>query len=85
MTIPTDKKEGAIYHTILAEMHRIQAQLLNMQTITDPDTAESLRQHFARDQSLSVARLAEWRQRRPDVFRQAEADFASFMRTETTK
>lgn len=79
MSIPEDKKEAAIYHTILSEMHRVQAQLLNLQTLTDPSTAESLRQHFMREQSVTLGRLSEWRQRRPNLYRRAEADFKAQM------
>jgi hypothetical protein len=75
MTVPEDKKDQAIYHTILSDMHRLQATMLNLQTITDPDTAEALREHFTREQNLALARLNEWRQRRPELYREAGADF----------
>jgi hypothetical protein len=75
MTIPTDTKDRAIYHTILAEMHRLHATLLNMRTLDDPHTADSLREHFGREQTLALARLREWRQRRPEIYREASNDF----------
>ena len=75
MAIPEDKKEGAIYHTILSDMHRLQAVLLNLQTIAAPDTEQALREHFSREQSLVLGRLTEWKQRRPDLYRVASDDF----------
>lgn len=75
MPPPEDKKERAIYHTVLAEMHRMQGILLNMQTLDDAQTAAALRDHFGREQNLVLAKLNEWRQRRPDIYRQAQDDF----------
>ena len=75
MVIPTDKKEQAIYHTILSDMHRLQGVLLNMQTIDLGETEQALREHFSREQNLILGRLMEWKQRRPDVYRQANDDF----------
>jgi hypothetical protein len=78
--IPTDGKEQAIYHTILSDLHRLRAMMLNLQTIDDPDTARSLQEHFQREQNLSLARLTEWRQRRPSIYKQASADFENQVR-----
>ncbi|HEX6510615.1 MAG TPA: hypothetical protein VF221_23550 [Chloroflexota bacterium] len=75
MTNPTEKKDQAIYHTMLSEMHRLQGILLNLQTLDEQSTAEGLRDHFAREQTLTLGKLAEWRQRRPDIYRQANDDF----------
>jgi hypothetical protein len=75
VTIPEDRKDQAIYHTILSDMHRMQAMMLNLQTMTDLDTAEALREHFTREQNLTLARLNEWRQRRPELYREAGEDF----------
>lgn len=75
MAILTDTKERAIYHTILSDLHRMQATLLNMQILDDPSTAAALREHFAREQSITLGKLTEWRQRRPDVYRRAQEDF----------
>jgi hypothetical protein len=75
MPPPTDKKEAAIYHTILGEMHRMRGLLLNLQTLDDADTAAALRDHFGREQNVVMAKLREWRQRRPELYRLAQADF----------
>jgi hypothetical protein len=82
MTIPVDKKDQAIYHTILSDMHRLRAAILNVQTITDPSTEQSLREHFAREQNVLLGRLREWQLHRGDVYRQANADFQGQMRIE---
>jgi hypothetical protein len=82
MPVPTDKKEQAIYHTILSEMHRLHATLLNLQTLDDPSTAESLRDHFTREQNLSLGKLSEWKKRRQDIYDQAFADFEQQVRRE---
>jgi hypothetical protein len=75
MTIPSDKKDQAIYHTILSELHRVQGILLNLQTLDEASTAEGLRDHFARDQTLALGRVNEWKLRRPEIYRQASEDF----------
>ncbi|GAC1318764.1 MAG: hypothetical protein NVS2B16_26480 [Chloroflexota bacterium] len=75
MTIPVDKKEQAIYHTILSEMHRIRGVLLNLQTIDVPESAQSLREHFTREQNLVLGKLLEWKRRRPEIYKQADQDF----------
>ena len=80
MAIPTDVKEQAIYHTILSEMHRLHGVLLNMQTIQTGETEHALREHFTREQNLSLAKLMEWKQRRPDVYRAANEDFQNQVR-----
>lgn len=75
MAIPADKKDRAIYHTILADMHRLRAMSLNLQTIEAGDTEQSLREHFGREQTILTGKLSEWRGHRPQVFKEAEADF----------
>ena len=75
MSIPTDKKEQAIYHTILSELHRVQGILLNLQTLDEASTAEGLRDHFTRDQTLTLGKVNEWKLRRPDIYRLASDDF----------
>ena len=82
MTIPADKKDRAIYHLILSEMHRLQGIMLNMQTIDAPDTAEALREHFTREQNVALGKLTEWRNRRPEIYREASEDFKSQAQTE---
>lgn len=82
MAIPTDKKDRAIYHLILSEMHRLQGIMLNVQTIDTPDTADALREHFAREQNLALGKLTEWRNRRPEIYREASEDFKGQSRTE---
>lgn len=72
----TETRERAIYHTILGEMHRLRATLLNLQAIDAPDTAESLREYFGREKSVTTGKLAEWRQRRPELYRQASEAFS---------
>jgi len=71
-----DKKERAIYHTILSDMHRLQSAMLSLQTLDDPTTAESLGEHFRREQNIALAKLSEWKQRRPEIYRRASEDFA---------
>lgn len=80
MAIPTGTKDQAIYHTILSDLHRMQATLLNMKVLDEPTTAEALREHFARQQSVTLGKLTEWRQRRPDLYRQAQDDFQQQVR-----
>lgn len=80
VTIPSSKKDQAIYHTILGEMHRLRAMLLNLQTLDTPSTAAGLRDHFTREQTLSLGKLTEWRNRRPDIYRRAGEDFESQVR-----
>ena len=76
MAIPTDKKEQAIYHTILSEMHRLQSIMLNLQTVGEsPETEQGLREHFGREQNLTLGKLMEWKQRRPQIYEQAHEDF----------
>ncbi len=75
MTIPTDKKDQAIYHTIMGEMHRMRGVMLNMQTLDTPDTESALREHFGREQNLVLGRLMEWKQRRHAIYQQAHEDF----------
>lgn len=75
MSIPTDKKDQAIYHTILSELHRVQGILLNLQTLDDATTAAGLRDHFTRDQMLTLGKVNEWKLRRPDIYRLASDDF----------
>lgn len=80
MTIPHDRKDRAIYHTILSELHRVQSILLNLQTLDEASTAEGLRDHFTRDQTLTLGKLNEWKLRRPDIFRLANEDFQQQLR-----
>jgi hypothetical protein len=75
MSPPEDPKDRAIYHTILSEMHRVQASISNLQTLRDPDTEKELREHSSREEDLAWARLHEWEQRRPEVHRRAAEDF----------
>lgn len=80
MTIPTDKKEQAIYHTILAEMHRMHAVMLNLQTMAGDQTDQALREHFTREQNLTLGKLMEWKQRRAALYQQATDDFQQQVR-----
>jgi hypothetical protein len=75
MSAPEDAKDRAVYHTILSDMHRIQAAIFNLQSLQDPDTAKALREHFSREQNIALARLHEWKQRRPEIHRRATEDF----------
>jgi hypothetical protein len=75
MAIPEETKDRAIYHTILSDMHRLQAMMLNLQSIADPDTEEALREHFTRERTLALARLTEWKRRRPEIYQEAGEDF----------
>jgi hypothetical protein len=79
---PAGKKEQAIYHMILAEMHRVRALLLNLQTIETEGTEQSLREHFTREQNGGLGKLSEWKQRRPQIYRQAYEDFQQQTRAE---
>lgn len=80
MAIPHSTKDRAIYHTILSDLHRMQATLLNMQVLDEPTTAAALSEHFARQQSVTLGKLTEWRQRRPEIYRQAQEDFQQQIR-----
>jgi hypothetical protein len=76
MTALADTKARAIYHTILADMHRLEGVILNLQTLSDdPSVAGGLQEHFTREQTLLLGKLSEWKQRRPDVYRQAAESF----------
>jgi hypothetical protein len=75
MTVADEKKNEAVYHSILAEMHRLRALLLNMQTIDLDSTEEGVRAHLSREQTLVLGKLTEWRQHRPQIYRKAEEDF----------
>lgn len=75
MARPRSTKDRTIYHTILSDLHRMQATLLNMQVLDEPTTAAALREHFTRQQSITLGKLTEWRQRRPEIYRQAQEDF----------
>ena len=72
---PANAKERAIFHVILAEMHRAQACVYNLQSLSDPDTEAGLREHFTREQTLALGRISEWRQRRPQIYRMAAVEF----------
>ncbi len=75
MSIPADKKDQCVYHTILAEMHRVHALLLNMQTLEATGTEVGLRDYFSREQNMCLGKLVEWKQRRSDIYREANDDF----------
>ncbi|HLJ67581.1 MAG TPA: hypothetical protein VKX16_09505 [Chloroflexota bacterium] len=80
MTVPIDKKDQAVYHMILGEMHRLHAVLLNLQTLPGDETAAGLRDHFLREQTLVVGKLQEWKRHRAETYRQAEEDFGQQVR-----
>jgi hypothetical protein len=82
MAAPVHKKEQAIYHLILAEMHRVRALLLNMQTIEIDGTEQALREYFGREQNMALGKITEWKQRRPEIYRQANEDFQQQIRGE---
>lgn len=75
MAVPEEMRERAIYHLILADMHRLQGTLLQLKTAADAETAAALQEHFGRDRDIVLGRLAEWRQRKPDTYREAHEDF----------
>jgi hypothetical protein len=75
MTIPDSLRDQAVYHTILAEMHRLRGIMLNLSTLQDPTTAEALREHFTREQTLTLGKLTEWRSHCPEIYRLASEDF----------
>lgn len=77
MAIPENAKDQAVYHMILAELHRLQAILLNLGVLDDPSTSQGLREHFSREQTLALGKLTEWRSHRPEIYRQANEDFTS--------
>jgi hypothetical protein len=83
MSIPEDRKEQAVYHTILADMHRLHAMMLNLQTLDTASTEQALREHFTREQNLSLGKLMEWKQHRPEIYRQAQEDFEGQVRRES--
>ena len=58
-------------------MHRVHSILLNLQTLAADGTEKSLREHFTREQNVTLGRLTEWKQRRPEIYRQANDDFQS--------
>jgi hypothetical protein len=70
-----NKKDAAVYHSIMAEMHRLRSLLLNLQTIDLGSTEEAVRSHLSREQSIVLGKLTEWRQHRPHIYREAETDF----------
>ena len=76
MTVPESTKDQAIYHTILSDLHRLRATILNLQATDSTETADALREHFGRERSLILSRLSEWRQRRPEIYENASEDFA---------
>lgn len=75
MTATDEMKNEAVYHSILAEMHRLRSLLLNMQTIDLGTTEEAVRAHLGREQSLVLGKLTEWRGHRPRIYRKAEEEF----------
>jgi hypothetical protein len=76
MAVPDNKKDAAIYHTILADMHRLRGTMLNLQCIDQGDTEAALRDHFGREQTVLLGKLREWRGHRAAIFKQAESDFS---------
>ena len=70
-----DKKEAAVYHSILSDMHRLRSLLFNLQTVDLGSTEEAVRAHLSREQSIVLGKLTEWRHHRPQIYRQAEEDF----------
>lgn len=75
MKAADEKKNEAVYHSILAEMHRLRALLINMQTIDLDSAEEGVRAHLRREQTIVLGKLTEWRQHRPQIYRKAEEDF----------
>lgn len=71
-------KDRAVYHQILAEMHRIRSIMLNLTTLDDPGAETGIREHLTREQNLALGRLNEWRLRRPQIYKQAQDDFQRF-------
>lgn len=75
MTGSDTKKDEAVYHSILSEMHRLRALLLNMQTVEPGSSEEGVRAHLGREQTITLGKLTEWKRHRPQIYRQAEEDF----------
>ncbi len=75
MTSTDEKKNEAVYHAILAEMHRLRALLLNMQTVDLDSAEEGVRAHLRREQTIVLGKLTEWKQHRPQIYRKAEEEF----------
>jgi hypothetical protein len=71
----SDLKDQVVYHSIMAELHRLQAITINLRTLDDPYTSEALSDHFRREQSLVLGKLAEWRRRCPAIHASASEDF----------
>lgn len=83
MTASDEKKNAAVYHSILAEMHRLRALLLNMQTIDLGSTEEGVRAYLMREQTVVLGKLTEWKQHRPQIYRKAEEEFQRLYLTST--
>ncbi len=79
MPVPEDRKDAAAYHTIMAEMHRLQAVMISLASVVEDERAEALREHFGREQRLTMGKLTEWRGRRPQIYAEASRDFAGLM------
>jgi len=77
MAIPDDLKDRAVYHLILGEMHRMRGIMLNLQTLDVAETQQALREHYAREQTLALGKLTEWRKHRPEIYREAEESFSA--------
>jgi hypothetical protein len=75
VAIPGDRRERAIYHIVLADMHRLRGVMLNLEAVEHGETEEALREHFGRELTVLLGKLAEWRLRRSAIFAQAERDF----------
>jgi hypothetical protein len=84
MAAPDDRKDAAVYHAILAEMHRLRSLLLNLQTVDLGSTEEVVRAHLSREQSVVLGKLTEWRQHRPHIYRKAEEDFQRLYTSQET-
>lgn len=84
MPPPAGKKDAAAYHTILSDLHRLHALMLNMQTIDDPFSEKSLREHFSREHTVITGRLNEWKLRRRPIYDQAYTDFQQQLISETS-
>ena len=80
MSVPSGKKDQAVFHLILSEMHRLHALMLNMQTLDDPETEQALREHFTREQNMALGKLIEWKNHRPELYRRATEEFQSRLR-----
>jgi hypothetical protein len=77
MPIPAGRKDRAIYHIILADMHRLRGVMLNLEEVEGAESEGHMREHFGRELSILLGKLAEWRQHRSALYAEAEKDFQS--------